>query len=40
MFDDANYLDNVLDKPDIGKTKFTEWMKANDVRRSKGIDLF
>uniref|UniRef100_A0A2N9HBP6 ATP-dependent DNA helicase n=1 Tax=Fagus sylvatica TaxID=28930 RepID=A0A2N9HBP6_FAGSY len=31
MFDDSDYLDNVLDKPDIGKTKFTEWMKANDL---------
>jgi hypothetical protein len=31
MFDDSNYLDNVLDKPDIGKTKFIEWMKANDL---------
>ena len=26
MFDDFDYLDNVLNKPNIKRTKFTEWM--------------
>jgi len=29
MFDDSDHLDNVLNQPNIKKTKFTEWMKAN-----------
>jgi hypothetical protein len=29
MFDDSDHLDNVLNQPNIRKTKFTEWMKAN-----------
>ncbi|XP_023916072.1 uncharacterized protein LOC112027653 [Quercus suber] len=29
VFEDTNYFNNVVDKPDIGKSKFTEWMKAN-----------
>jgi hypothetical protein len=29
MFDDSDYLDNVLNQPNIRKTKFTEWMKTN-----------
>jgi hypothetical protein len=29
MFDDFDYLDNVLNWPNIIKTKFTECMKAN-----------
>jgi hypothetical protein len=29
MFDDSDYLDNVLSQPNIRKTKFTEWMKTN-----------
>ncbi|KAL4626735.1 hypothetical protein ACB092_05G119100 [Castanea dentata] len=29
VFEDTDYLNNVVNKPDIEKTKFTEWMKAN-----------
>jgi hypothetical protein len=29
MFDDSDYLDNILNQPNIRKTKFTEWMKTN-----------
>ena len=29
VFEDTDFLNNVVDKPDIGKSKFTEWMKAN-----------
>jgi hypothetical protein len=29
VFDDSDYLDNVLNRPNITKTKFTEWIKAN-----------
>ncbi|XP_050290504.1 uncharacterized protein LOC126728763 [Quercus robur] len=29
VFEDTDYLNNVVDKPDIEKSKFTEWMKAN-----------
>jgi hypothetical protein len=29
MFDDSDYLDNVLSQPNIRKTKFIEWMKTN-----------
>ena len=28
---DTMYLDNVIDKLDITKSKFTEWMKANEL---------
>ena len=24
-------MDNVIDRPDITKSKFTEWMKANEL---------
>jgi hypothetical protein len=30
-FKDSDYLDNVLQRPDITKTKFTEWMKTNEM---------
>ncbi|XP_050256589.1 uncharacterized protein LOC126702031 [Quercus robur] len=30
-FKDSDYLDNVLERPDITKTMFTEWMKANEM---------
>uniref|UniRef100_A0A2N9GSG7 ATP-dependent DNA helicase n=1 Tax=Fagus sylvatica TaxID=28930 RepID=A0A2N9GSG7_FAGSY len=30
-FKDSDYLDNVLQRPDITKTKFTEWMKTNEI---------
>ncbi|XP_075658630.1 uncharacterized protein LOC142628404 [Castanea sativa] len=29
VFEDTDYLNSVVNKPDIKKTKFTEWMKAN-----------
>ncbi|XP_075663385.1 uncharacterized protein LOC142632959 [Castanea sativa] len=29
VFEDTDYLNNVVNKPDIRKSKFTEWMKAN-----------
>ncbi|KAM4099556.1 hypothetical protein ACJW30_05G000100 [Castanea mollissima] len=29
VFEDIDYLNSVVNKPDIEKTKFTEWMKAN-----------
>ncbi|KAM3699395.1 hypothetical protein ACJW31_05G022100 [Castanea mollissima] len=29
VFEDTDDLNNVVNKPDIEKTKFTEWMKAN-----------
>ncbi|KAL4626567.1 hypothetical protein ACB092_05G106000 [Castanea dentata] len=29
VFEDTDYLNSVVNKPDIEKTKFTEWMKAN-----------
>uniref|UniRef100_A0A7N2MG30 ATP-dependent DNA helicase n=1 Tax=Quercus lobata TaxID=97700 RepID=A0A7N2MG30_QUELO len=29
VFEDIDYLNNVVDNPDIRKSKFTEWMKAN-----------
>ena len=31
VFKDTEYLDNVINRPDIRKTKFTEWMKANEL---------
>ncbi|KAK4562376.1 hypothetical protein RGQ29_005026 [Quercus rubra] len=29
LFEDTDYLNDVMDKPGIGKSKFTEWMKMN-----------
>ena len=29
LFEDIDYLNDVVDKPSIGKRKFTEWMKTN-----------
>ncbi|KAK4597272.1 hypothetical protein RGQ29_015015 [Quercus rubra] len=29
VFEDTDYLNNVVDKPGIRKSKFTEWMKVN-----------
>ena len=29
VFEDTDYLNNVVDNPDIEKSKFTKWMKAN-----------
>ncbi|KAK4594131.1 hypothetical protein RGQ29_017994 [Quercus rubra] len=29
LFEDTDYLNDVVDKPGIGKSKFTEWMKTN-----------
>ena len=31
VFEDTDYLNNVVDKPGIRKRKFTEWMKANTL---------
>ena len=31
VFNDTEYLDNVIDRPNIGKSQFTEWMKANEL---------
>ena len=31
VFKDIEYLDNVIGRPDIKKSKFTEWMKANEL---------
>ena len=31
VFKDTEYLDNIIDRPDITKSKFTEWMKANEL---------
>ena len=31
VFKDIEYLDNVINRPDIRKTKFTEWMKSNEL---------
>ena len=30
-FKDTRYLDNVVDRPDIRKSKFIKWMKANGL---------
>jgi hypothetical protein len=31
VFDDSDYLDNVLNQPNIKRTKFTEWMTTNSL---------
>ena len=31
VFKDTEYLDNVIDRLDITKSKFMEWMKANEL---------
>ncbi|XP_023906976.1 uncharacterized protein LOC112018681 [Quercus suber] len=31
VFKDTEYLDYVIDRPDIRKSKFIEWMKANEL---------
>uniref|UniRef100_A0A2N9HBD5 ATP-dependent DNA helicase n=1 Tax=Fagus sylvatica TaxID=28930 RepID=A0A2N9HBD5_FAGSY len=31
VFTDSDYLDNVIDRPDVDKTMFTQWFKANEM---------
>ncbi|KAL4609927.1 hypothetical protein ACB092_08G015800 [Castanea dentata] len=31
VFKDSEYLDDVIDRPEIRKSKITEWMKANEL---------